>query len=59
MALAPRPRSPPIDDHYVVAKGLTPPSIDAFTWRLAVQGLVATPAARGASGWQEVRIIGV
>ena len=39
----PTPAITPIDDHYVVAKGLAPPAIDPSAWRLAVQGLVATP----------------
>jgi len=34
------PAITPIDDHYVVAKGLAPPSIDGSAWRLAVDGLV-------------------
>lgn len=33
----------PLEDHYVVAKGLTPPAIDGSTWRLAVDGLVGNP----------------
>ena len=36
----PTPAITPIEDHYVVAKGLTPPSIDGVAWRLAVGGLV-------------------
>ena len=39
----PTPAITPIDDHYVVAKGLAPPSIDGSAWRLAVDGLVGRP----------------
>ncbi len=39
----PTPALTPIEDHYVVAKGLTPPSIDVTGWRLAVDGLVGHP----------------
>ncbi len=39
----PTPAITPLDDHYVVAKGLTPPAIDADAWRLAVDGLVGKP----------------
>jgi DMSO/TMAO reductase YedYZ molybdopterin-dependent catalytic subunit len=33
----------PLEEHYVVAKGLTPPAIDGGTWRLVVDGLVGNP----------------
>lgn len=39
----PTPAITPIDDHYVVAKGLAPPSVDGSAWRLAVDGLVGRP----------------
>jgi DMSO/TMAO reductase YedYZ molybdopterin-dependent catalytic subunit len=39
----PTPAVTPIEDHYVVAKGLVPPSVDGATWRLAVDGQVARP----------------
>lgn len=39
----PTPAVTPLEDHYVVAKGLTPPTVDAASWRLVVDGLVAKP----------------
>jgi DMSO/TMAO reductase YedYZ molybdopterin-dependent catalytic subunit len=39
----PTPAITPIGDHYVVAKGLIPPSVDGAAWRLAVGGLVGRP----------------
>lgn len=41
----PTPAITPIADHYVVAKDLTPPSVDGAAWRLQVDGLVARPTA--------------
>jgi len=40
-----RPEYTPVPDHYRVDIDLTPPQIDAASWRLRISGLVAHPVA--------------
>ncbi|HXG40550.1 MAG TPA: molybdopterin-dependent oxidoreductase, partial [Candidatus Limnocylindrales bacterium] len=41
----PTPAVTPVEEFYVVAKDLVPPTIDPATWRLEVSGLVERPRA--------------